>query len=144
MSAEAPLGGAADLLVVDASAIVALLTDAGPAGEWVTTLVSGKSLAAPELMPYEADNILRRYSTAGLLDASAATLAHNDLVSLPIDLYPYLVVSDRVWRLRHNLTVYDAAYVAIAEQLASPLVTLDARMERASGPKCQIHAYQES
>lgn len=131
-----------DLLVIDASAIVTLLTDAGPAGEWVTSAVSGSSLAAPELMQYEASNILRRHSTAGLLDSSVATMAHRDLVDLPVDLYPYQVVGERVWRLRHNLTAYDAAYVAVAEALAAPLVTLDSRLARASGPRCPIKAYQ--
>lgn len=131
-----------DLAVIDASALVALLTDAGPAGTWVAETVSGSSLAAPELMPYEASNILRRQATAELLDSSAATLAHKDLIALPVDLYPYLVVAERTWRLRHNLTIYDAAYVAIAEELAAPVVTLDARLARAPGPRCEIKAYQ--
>jgi len=133
-----------ELVVIDASAVVALLTDAGPIGEWVADTISGTTLAAPELMPYEASNILRRHDAAGLLDSSAATLAHTDLVALPVELYPYFVVSERVWRLRHNLTAYDASYVAIAEQLAAPLVTLDARIARASGPRCAVYTRQSS
>jgi predicted nucleic acid-binding protein len=128
--------------VVDASAVVALLTDAGPAGEWVTGIVHHAALSAPELMQYEAANVLRRRSTAGSLDASAAALAHDHLISLGVEFYPYLVTAHRVWELRQNLTAYDASYVALAEQLDTPLVTLDARIARATGPRCEVMAYR--
>ncbi|GIF66465.1 ribonuclease VapC9 [Asanoa ishikariensis] len=128
-------------LVLDASAAVALLADGGPAGEWVAETVTGSRLAAPELMPFEAANILRRHALAGLLDNTAAALAHADLVDLPVDLFSYRGLDERVWELRANLTVYDAAYVALAELLSAPLVTLDARIARAAGPKCPVVAY---
>jgi predicted nucleic acid-binding protein len=134
----------AELLVIDASAAVALLADGGPAGDWVAQSTAGARLAAPELMHVEAANILRRHALAGILDATAATLAHADLVDLPVDLYPYRAVHDRAWELRNNLTVYDAAYVAIAELLSAPLVTLDARIAGAAGPKCSVVAYRPS
>jgi predicted nucleic acid-binding protein len=122
--------------------MVALLVDAGPAGRWVATTVTGAMLSAPELMPYETASVLRRRSAAGGLDVTAATLAHRDLVALAIDLFPYRSVAERAWQLRHNLTMYDAAYVALAELLAVPLVTLDGRIARAAGPTCVVTAYQ--
>jgi predicted nucleic acid-binding protein len=128
-------------IVLDASAAVALLADSGPAGQWVEATVRGTRLLAPDLMPFEASNILRRHALAGILDASAATLAHTDLVALPVDLYPYVGLTERVWELRANFTVYDASYVALAELTTAPLVTLDARMSRAPGTQCQILAY---
>ncbi|GAA1894634.1 type II toxin-antitoxin system VapC family toxin [Asanoa iriomotensis] len=128
-------------MVIDASAAVALLADGGPAGDWVAATVAGARLAAPEPMPFEAANILRRHALAGLLDATAAGLAHADLVDLPVDLYPYRGLDERVWHLRGNLTVYDAGYVALAELLSAPLVTLDARIARATGPECPVLAY---
>jgi hypothetical protein len=63
--------------------------DAGPAGQWVVDAVDGESLFAPEVMPFEVGNILRRQVQAGILDASGATLAHADLVALTVQLYPY-------------------------------------------------------
>jgi predicted nucleic acid-binding protein len=129
-------------IVMDASSVVAMLADAGPAGEWATSQAAGVRLAAPDLMPYEAGNILRRHALAGILDASAATLAHQDLTELPLDLCPYAAVAERAWALRGNLTVYDAAYVAVAELLGVPLVTLDTRLARASGPRCSIRAFE--
>jgi predicted nucleic acid-binding protein len=131
-------------VVTDASAVVAMLADAGPAGEWATAQVIGARLAAPDLMPYEAGNILRRHALAGILDASAATLAHSDLTALPVDLCPYAAVAERAWALRDDLGVYDAAYIALAELLGVPLVTLDARLARAPGPRCPIVAYEGS
>jgi predicted nucleic acid-binding protein len=95
-------------------------------------------------MPFEAGNILRRHALAGILDPVAATLAHTDLVALPVDLYPYVGLAERVWQLRANLTVYDASYIAVAELAAAPLITLDARLSRAPGTRCQIHAYGET
>lgn len=131
------------LIVIDASAVVAMLADSGPAGEWATH-AAGTRLAAPDLMPYEAGNILRRHVLARILDASAAALAHADLTALPLDLYPYTALAERAWALRDNLTIYDASYVALAELLGVPLVTLDARLAHASGPQCQVLAYEES
>ncbi|ADP79959.1 type II toxin-antitoxin system VapC family toxin [Pseudofrankia inefficax] len=125
-------------VVLDASAAVALLTDAGPAGTWVAKVVDGAALFAPELMPFEAANILRRHLLAGILDPSEATLAHADLLAMPVRRLAYASLADRAWDLRANLTAYDAAYVALAEALPAPLVTLDARLGRASGPRCEV------
>lgn len=128
-------------IVLDASAAVALLADCGPAGQWVEATIRGAHLLAPELMPFEAGNILRRHALAGILDPSAATLAHTDLIALPVDLHPYVGLAERVWELRANLTVYDASYVALAELATAPLITLDVRLSRAPGIRCPIRAY---
>jgi predicted nucleic acid-binding protein len=127
--------------VLDASAAVALLADAGPTGQWVEATIRGATLFAPELMPFEVSNILRRHALASVLDASDATLAHADLIALPVDLYPYTAFAERVWELRANITAYDASYVALAELVAAPLVTLDAKLAGATGPTCKILAY---
>jgi predicted nucleic acid-binding protein len=131
-----------DRIVLDASAAVAMLTDSGPEGEWATALATGVRLAAPDLMPFEAGNILRRHVMAGILDSSAATLAHRDLISLSVELCSYTGLAGRAWELRENLTIYDATYVALAELLAVPLITLDARLGRAGGARCAILAYE--
>jgi predicted nucleic acid-binding protein len=130
--------------VIDASAAVALLADDGPAGRWVTAWVVEAELVAPELMPYEAANILRRQELAGVLDPTAASLAHHDLIALPLQLCPYAPLAARAWELRRTLTIYDAAYVALAELLSVPLLTLDARLSGAPGLRCPVMAYGRS
>lgn len=125
-------------IVVDASAVVAALVDGGSDGEWANSELGRGGLAAPHLMPVEAANILRRAVLAGDLSADTATLAHHDLVQLRVELFPYEPHAQRVWELRHNLTAYDAWYVALAESLSAPLVTLDQRIARAHGPRCDF------
>ena len=124
------------ILVVDSSTVVAGLSDSGPVGRWAEDILASGGLAAPHLVLVEAANIFRRAQHAGQLSADTASLAHQDLLSLRLDLFPYEPFARRVWDLRQNLTAYDAWYVALAEFLDAPLVTLDARLARASGPRC--------
>ena len=84
-------------------------------------------------MPFEAANILRRLELAGVVDATTVSLAHADLVALTVDLVPCQPACGSAWELRSNLTVYDASYVALAEALEVPLVTLDQRIAGAPG-----------
>ena len=125
-------------VVVDSSAVVAALADGGSLGEWAAAELGSAPLAAPHLMPVEVASILRRAVLAGDLSADSAALAHDDLVQLPVELFSYEPQADRVWALRENLTAYDAWYVALAESLDAPLVTLDHRLARATGPRCQF------
>jgi predicted nucleic acid-binding protein len=128
-------------LVADSSALVALLADAGEAGSWVAEAVTGADLAAPQLALFEAANILRRRVLSGHLSLVEATLAHADLIALPVELWPYVPLAERVWELRDNITVCDASYVALAELLGATLITLDARLAKAPGPRCAIDFY---
>jgi predicted nucleic acid-binding protein len=123
-------------LVVDSSALVSALVDDGPDGRWAEALLATEPLAAPHMMPAEVTNILRRAVLARELSEEVASMAHADLLQLPIDLFPYEPTAERVWELRGSLTTYDAWYVALAESLQAPLVTLDLRLTRAPGPRC--------
>lgn len=60
------------------------------------------------------------------------------LLRLDIELFPFEPIAARIWQLRHNLTCYDAWYVAVAETLGLPLATLDGRLSRAPGPTCRF------
>jgi predicted nucleic acid-binding protein len=92
-------------------------------------------------MMFEAANLLRRLILRGERDAASASRAHADLLGLPVERYPYDFVARRAWQLRDNLTMFDASYVALAEMLDAPLVTLDRRLATASGPRCQVVSY---
>ncbi len=123
-------------LVVDASVVVASLVDDGPKGRWAEALVADNALAGPHLLPVEVANVLRRASLAGDLSADTASLAHRQLADLRVALFAYEHLAERIWDLRMTVTPYDAWYVALAEELAAPLATLDQRLARASGPTC--------
>jgi len=133
------VNGPRKLIVVDASAVVALLTADAHTGGWVAERCSGATLAAPDVLPFEVGNALRRLERGGLLDRTAAGMAHHDLLDLSVQLWPYSVLADRAWELRHAVTVYDGTYVALAEALDAPLVTVNARLARADGPRCAMH-----
>lgn len=123
-------------VVVDASVVVAALVDGGSVGTWAEDVLRSEPLAAPHLMPVEAANIVRRAAIAGDFSTDVAALAHMDLTSLPVELFPYGPFAPRVWELHRNLTAYDAWYVSLAEALGARLATLDGRLRRSSGPRC--------
>lgn len=125
-------------LVIDASTVVAALIDSGTDGRWAESLLTSDSLAAPHLLTAEASNILRRSVLARAISAEQASLAYSDLLDLRVELFPYAPFATRIWDLRSNVTCYDAWYVALAETLSAPLATLDARLAKASGPRCRF------
>lgn len=126
------------MLVVDASVLAPALADDGPDGDTARTRLRAQSLTAPELIDLETTSVIRRQSQAGHLDLRRAALALTDLVEMPLRRASHLPLLERCWELRENLTVYDAAYVALAEVLDVVLVTADARLAKAPGPRCEI------
>lgn len=75
--------------------------------------------------------MLRRYEAKKVIDARRAAAAFEDLAALPVIRYPHDVLLPRIWELRRNATAYDAAYLALSEALAAPLLTMDAGMASA-------------
>jgi predicted nucleic acid-binding protein len=126
------------LIVVDASVVAPALGDDGADGDRARTRLRGERLAAPHLIDLEVVSVWRRQAAAGLMDARRADLALQDLADLPLKRAAHEALIDRCWQLRHNMTIYDAAYVALAEALDVPLVTSDRRLQRASGSRCTI------
>jgi predicted nucleic acid-binding protein len=125
-------------IVVDASVLVALVSDAGPEGQWAEGLLGRHALIAPDLALVESTNVLRRLEIAGKLERFEAASAASDLLDIELRLLPFTPFAERVWALRGNLTSYDALYVAIAERLDLALATLDRRLSEAPGPTCRF------
>jgi predicted nucleic acid-binding protein len=128
-------------VVVDASVVVAALVDSGAEATWAEEVLSSEDLAAPHLMPVEAANILRLAARAGDVSQDVASLAHSELLALPVELYPYEPFAPRVWEIRGGVTSYDAWYVALAEALGVRLATLDRRLTRVPGPRCEFRTF---
>jgi predicted nucleic acid-binding protein len=126
------------VIVVDASVLAVALGDDGADGSSARGAVADEVLAAPELVDLEVLSVWRRQVAAGKMTARRAALAVSDLAALPLRRMSHRLVLQRCWELRHTVTVYDAAYVALAEALAIPLLTADARLSRAAGLRCEI------
>jgi predicted nucleic acid-binding protein len=127
-----------NVLVVDASALAPALADDGPDGNTARRRLRGEALAAPELIDLETTSAIRRQHQAGKLDARRAALALRDLVEIPLRRAPHRPLLPRYWELHDNLTVYDAAYVALAEMLDAVLLTADARVANAPTLRCAV------
>ena len=126
------------MIVVDASVIVTGLADDGPDGDRVRERLRGERLAAPHLIDLEVASAWRRLLTADRLDERRASLALADLDALRLERAPHGPLLPRCGELRDNLTIYDAAYVALAEQMETRLLTGDARLAGAPGVECEI------
>ena len=125
-------------VVVDASVLVAALLDSGREGQWAESVIAEGSLTGPELVLAESSNVLRRLERARKISGLEANSAYRDLLRLDMELFAFAPFAGRVWELRSNLSIYDAWYVAMAEAFECPLATLDRRLDRSSGPMCEL------
>lgn len=127
------------MIVLDASAAVELLL-ATANGDRVAERIAdpAASIHVPHLLSVEVAQVLRRLVAAGTVSRSRAAGALDDLADLDAERYPHEPFLPRMFALRDNLTAYDAAYVALAEALAAPLVTFDGRLAGAPGHRAAV------
>jgi predicted nucleic acid-binding protein len=119
--------------VVDASVLVEYLTGAEHATQAREAVLGEiERLWAPHLIDAEVGHVLRRAAAVRAIGAGRAREALGDLVELPIKRVPHLGLLERAFELRGNISFYDALYVALAERLEMPLLTFDARLQRAA------------
>lgn len=119
---------------MDASAVLEVLLQTPVAAKVSQRIFgSGETLHAPHLLDLEIARVLWRYVRSGVISARRGSEALTDLADLPLNRYPHVVLLPRIWQFRHNLTAYDAAYLALAEALDAPLVTRDRALASAGG-----------
>jgi len=92
---------------------------------------ANQTLHAPHLIDLEIAQVLRRYVRSAIISAERGAEAVTDLLDFPLTRYPHFVLLTRIWQLRHGLTAYDAAYLALAEALDAPLLTRDRALAKA-------------
>jgi predicted nucleic acid-binding protein len=129
------------VLVVDTSAVVDALAGR-PSDERLLARLGGDGdLHAPHLLDVELLLALRRLVAAGHLSEDRAADARSDFADLTIARYEHGFLADRIWQLRHDLTAYDAAFVALSEALDVPLVTCDRRLAATPGHRARVELF---
>lgn len=122
------------MIVADASAAVLALLNDGEARRALAT----ETVVVPHLADSEVANALRGQVLRGRVGAVDAERALARWARLGVRRFGVAGLLGRMWELRDNLTAYDATYVALAEALGCELLTADARLASAPGPKCTI------
>jgi predicted nucleic acid-binding protein len=127
------------LIVIDASVLANVVGDDGSDGRRARAeFRSAGDVAAPDLVDVETVSVLRKRWLAGTVTDERFAAAVDDLTQLELERYPTLRFMRRAFQLRSNVTAYDSAYVALAEELGCDLLTADQRLASATGPRCII------
>jgi predicted nucleic acid-binding protein len=133
------------MIVLDASAAVDYLLRNESRGDWVADrlLQPRESLHAPSLVDVEVASALCRQHRRGLISRQLAERALGNLADLRLFRYHHTTLITRMWGLRDNITMTDAAYVALAHLLDATLVTTDARLARAARGGVRIETFDD-
>lgn len=123
------------MIVLDSSAVVEWLLGLPLADEVADQIMAADSLHVPALLDVEVAQVVRRYAASGEITAQTGERALKALAELDAVRYTHELLLPLIWKLRDNLTAYDAAFAALAAALNAPLVTLDTRLARALTPE---------
>lgn len=127
------------MIVIDASVLAPALAYDTPEAERARVRIDDQeSLFAPEIVDLEVAAVWRSALRSGRLDDERVQQALTDLAALRLVRAPHHPLMERIWELRHNVTPYDAAYVALAEDLGATLLTADGRLVRAPTLRCKV------
>ena len=121
------------MTVVDASVVV----DGGPSGQRARQHLC-RNLIAPGRLQLEVISAIRRHLSAQLLNTDAAAAAVAGLLETPIKLKSVEPHVRRIWQLRHNISIHNAAYIALAEATNSVLLTVDKRLAQVAAGMCEV------
>ena len=127
------------MIVVDASVVADALVVDGEAGAAAArALAADDAWVAPAHLRIEVLSVVHKHYLRERLSATRADQVLGALAAMEFDPVDFSMLADRIWELKDNLSVYDAAYVAAAELLGVPLLTGDIRLTTAPGPRCEI------
>lgn len=127
------------MIVPDASLLTMALTDDGPGGDAAqAALLADSHWIAPDHLPVEVASAIRGRWLGGRISDERADGALQTLLALTVTYVAFVELGERVWELRHNLTPYDAAYLAVAAMNGCRLVTIDRKLRDCAGDYCPV------
>jgi predicted nucleic acid-binding protein len=122
------------MIVIDASTALEILSRTKRGIELEAVLLE-RDLHAPDVIDLEVLSAVRRWERTGLIGSAEATDIFNAFLAIGITRHSHTPLMDSIWALRHNLTPYDAAYVALANVLDAELVTMDSGLRKMAARK---------
>lgn len=129
------------MIVLDASAVVALLTNSASASSLMQALALREDVfIAPHLLDIEVMSALRRLAAARLIELSQVDQCLAGLAGLPVERCTHTPLLHRIWELRHNFTAYDATYIALAETTGADLFTCDEKLSKGHRARVVVFA----
>jgi predicted nucleic acid-binding protein len=129
--------------IVDASAAFEYLLQT-PLGIRVGALIGASDVHAPSLFDAEVLSVIRRLTLRKQIPENRANEAVADLALWQIDRLPDHALLQVAWRHYRNVSAYDALYVAAAQILAVPLLTVDGPLSRVPVPGLTILNVRET
>lgn len=126
------------MIVADSSAVVEVLLNTPSGLDIRRRFELEEAIHVPHLLDLEVLQVLRRYDRTSAFDAQRMDEALQDYEDLPLRRHSHRVLLPRIWELRHNLTAYDATYLALAEALDAPLITHDRAFANISGHRARV------
>lgn len=129
------------MIVVDASAVVAAIVGNPATAEAIAERIGSTAAVAPDIVDVEVLSALRRLWLGQKLTEAQFRFGAADLEQLALERHSSLGLAPAIIDHRHNLTAYDASYVALAEALGCALLTLDARLAHAPGLRCEVELF---
>jgi predicted nucleic acid-binding protein len=125
---------------MDAAVFADLITGFGRADQYRPHAAADPDWAVPEHFTVEVASALRGAWVGGKLGRPAFEEAVGRLAEAPLDVWPVRPLLPRMVELASNATVYDAAYLALAERLSVSLLTGDAKLSGVPGVRCSFIA----
>lgn len=128
------------MIVLDASAAVDLLLRSQPVADRLRERLQrpGETLHVPHVFDLEVAQAVRRRTLRAEISPARGRRALDRLAELRLTRYGHARLLDRIWELRENFTVFDAAYLALAETLRASLVTVDAKLTSPTGSRARV------
>lgn len=127
------------MIVVDASAVLEFLLQTALGARVEARLFrDGDELHAPHLLDVEVLQGLRRLVRTNEVSRERADEAIADLLDLDLHRHAHIDLLGRAWKLRDNISAYDAVYVALAEAIEAPIVTCDRPLAKSPGHRARF------